>query len=170
MNNVNKKVLNLVLSALIGAIYAALTLLGAGFAFGPVQFRFSEALCVMPFFIPGSAWGLAVGCAFANIFGGYGILDIVFGSLATLIAGLMAARIRVRLLVPLPAVLLNAVIVGAVIAYSIAGATAGFFGAWAWNMVTVGAGQIGACYGLGIPLLYALPKIAPVRKFLGGRA
>ena len=162
----HNKIRNLVLSALIGAIYAALTLTGAGISFSAVQFRFSEALCVMPFFIPGSAWGLAVGCMFANIFGGYGILDIVFGSLATLIAGLLAARIRNRVLVPLPAVLLNAVIVGAVIAYSMAGATAAFFGVWMWNMVTVGAGQIGACYGLGLPLMYALPRIEPLKKYL----
>lgn len=160
------KTRQLVLSALIGAIYAALTLIGAGFAYGPVQFRFSEALCVLPYFIPGSAWGLAAGCALANIFGGFGLIDVVFGSLATLAAGLMAAKLRHRALVPLPAVLINAVVVGATLAYSYAGTSAAFWGVWAWNALTVGAGQIGACYVLGLPLLYVLPRIEPLRKYL----
>lgn len=162
----NKKLRNLVISALIGAIYAALTLIGAGFAFGPIQFRFSEALCVLPALLPGSAWGLAAGCALANIFGGFGLIDIVFGSLATLTAGLLAARIRVRALVPLPAVLINAVVVGATLAYSYAGASSAFIGLWAWNALTVGAGQLVACYALGLPLMYVLPRIPPLGKYL----
>lgn len=164
------KTRELVLSALIGAIYATLTLVGAGFAYGPIQFRFSEALCVLPYFIPGSVWGLTAGCALANVFGGYGLIDVVFGSLATLAAGLIASRIRRRVLVPLPAVLINAAVVGATLAYSYVGTSAAFWGVFAWNALTVGAGQLGACYALGLPLLYALPRIEPLQKYLDLRS
>lgn len=161
----NMKLRSIVISAMVGAVYAALTLLVPALSFGAIQFRFSEALCVLPYFMPQTAWGLAIGCAFANLFGGFGWMDIVFGSLATLAAGLIAARTKHKWLVPLPAVLINAVVVGAVIAYSVAGTSAAFWGVFGWNMVTVGVGQLGACYGLGIPLIYGLPKIQPLRKY-----
>lgn len=161
----SRKIRDIVIAAMVGAVYAALTLAVPALAFGAIQFRFSEALCVLPFFMPHTAWGLAVGCAFANLFGGFGWMDIVFGSLATLAAGLIASRTRHRALVPLPAVLINAVVVGAVIAYSMAGASAAFWGVFAWNAVTVGVGQLGACYGLGLPLIYALPNIRPLKKY-----
>lgn len=83
---------NIALAAVVGAAYCALTLLVAPIAFGVVQFRVSEALCILPAFFPMSAWGLWIGCALANVFGGYGVMDIVFGSLATLGSGLCIRR------------------------------------------------------------------------------
>ena len=80
-------------AAVVGAAYAALTLLLAPISFGLVQFRVSEALCILPAFVPFTAWGLWAGCAIANLAGGYGIPDIVFGSLATLGASLCMAAI-----------------------------------------------------------------------------
>lgn len=71
-------------AAVVGAAYAALTLVLAPISFGLVQFRVSEALCILPAFVPCTAWGLWAGCAIANLAGGYGLPDIVFGSLATL--------------------------------------------------------------------------------------
>ena len=66
-------------SAVIAARYAALTLALYPISFGAVQFRVSEALCILPAFVPFTAWGLWAGCAIANLAGGYGIPDIVFG-------------------------------------------------------------------------------------------
>ena len=80
-------------AAVVGAAYAALTLLLAPISFGLVQFRVSEALCILPAFLPCTSWGLWIGCAIANLAGGYGIPDIVFGSLATLGASLCMAGI-----------------------------------------------------------------------------
>ena len=80
-------------AAVAGAAYAALTLLLAPISFGLVQFRVSEALCILPAFASCTAWGLWAGCAIANLAGGYGLPDIVFGSLATLGAALCMARI-----------------------------------------------------------------------------
>ena len=103
-------------AAIVGALYAALTLLSSAFgiAYGPVQFRISEALCVLPFLFPETAWGLFVGCWVSNLISPYGALDMVVGSLATLIAALWTAKCRRKWLAPLPPVVCNAVLVGAV--------------------------------------------------------
>lgn len=148
----------LVLSAVIGAIYAALTIFLAPIAYGAIQFRVSEALTVLPFYYPTSIWGLFVGCVIANIFSPtVNILDIVFGSLATLLAGYLTSKIRSKWLAPLPPVLINAVVIGFVLAF--VSAPGAVWEAFLPIALSVGAGQLGACYVLGIPLLYALSKI-----------
>ena len=83
-------------AAIVGALYAALTLLSSvfGIAYGPVQFRFSEALCVLPFLFPETAWGLFAGCWVANLLSPYGLPDMIIGSLATLIAALWTSKCR----------------------------------------------------------------------------
>ena len=79
-------------AAVTGAAYAALTMLLAPISYGAIQCRVSEVLCILPFFIPCTAWGLFAGCAIANVLTG-NIFDITFGSLATLAAVLTAARL-----------------------------------------------------------------------------
>ena len=81
-------------AAVVGAAYAALSIFGSvfGITYGPIQCRFSEALCVLPFLFPETAWGLFAGCLIANLLSPYGLLDIVVGSLATLLAALITAR------------------------------------------------------------------------------
>ncbi|MDR1117575.1 MAG: QueT transporter family protein [Oscillospiraceae bacterium] len=147
----------LVFSAVIAAAYAALTLLLAPISFAAVQLRVSEALCVLPFFVPSSMWGLFVGCVLANLVGGFGMLDIVFGSLATLLAAYLTSKTKSKALAPLPSVLVNAVVVGAVIAYSTA--PGAFWVSFPIIALQVGAGQLGACYGIGLPLMYALERL-----------
>ena len=97
---------------------------------GVVQCRFSEALCVLPFFFPETVWGLFAGCLITNILSPYGLLDLIVGSLATLIAALLTARCRKKWLAPLPPVVLNTLLVGAVIAYEETGLTAAFPATW----------------------------------------
>ena len=83
-------------AAIVGAAYAVLSIFGSvfGITYGPIQCRFSEALCVLPFLMPETAWGLGVGCLIANLLSPYGILDIVVGSAATLLAALLTARCK----------------------------------------------------------------------------
>ena len=78
----------LTLAALVAALYAVLSYFGNifGLTYGPVQCRFAEALCVLPFLFPATAPGLFVGCLITNLMSTVGALDIVFGSLATLLA------------------------------------------------------------------------------------
>ena len=80
----------LALSGIIAALYAVMAYFASvfGVAYGPIQCRFSEALCVLPFFFPEATPGLFIGCLVANLLSPYGVLDIVFGSLATLLAAL----------------------------------------------------------------------------------
>ena len=147
-------------AAIIAATYIVLTQLAslANLAYRAVQFRFSEALCVLPFLFPEAIPGLFIGCLLSNILSPYGPLDMIVGSLATLLAALLTAKCRSRYLAPLPPVVCNAILVGALIAWQEAGFTAAFAPAFAYNAFTVGLGEAVVCTLLGLPLLYLLEK------------
>ena len=161
----------LTLAALTAAAYAVLSYFGSifGITYGPIQCRFSEALCVLPFFLPETAWGLGVGCLIANLLSPYGVLDIVVGSAATLLAALLTARCKKMWLAPLPPVLANTVLIGLVLAYEQAGTSAAFWPAYGLNAATVGAGEAIACLVLGVLLVKQLPRIPYFRDRLQSR-
>jgi len=138
-------------AAMIGAIYALLTILFAPISYGMIQVRISEMLMILPYFTPAAIPGLFVGCFIANMFGGMGILDIIFGSLATLISAYLVSKIKNRYLVPMPPVIINALIVGYVL-HIVLGVPFYLTALW------VGLGQLIACYGLGFPLLLLLER------------
>ena len=150
-------------AGIIAALYSALVILGTftpiGFInFGPIQLRISEALTVLPYFTPAAIPGLFVGCLISNLVGtaaGVAMLpDVIFGSLATLAAAYASWLLRKRKwLVPLPPVIINAVVVGLLLTY-----VYGINAPLIVNMLTVGAGQVIACYVLGMILLYSLDK------------
>ena len=153
-------------AGVIAALYAVLAYFASifGIAYGPIQCRFSEALCVLPFRFPAATPGLFVGCLVPNLLSPYGALDIIFGSLATLLAAVWTQHTHHKWLAPLPPVLCNAVIVGAVISFQETGFTGAFAGAFAYNAVTVGVGEAIACYVLGGVLLTVLPKVPALRR------
>ena len=163
----------LAVSALLAAAYAATTILLAPISYGAVPCRVSEVLCILPFFLPGSVWGLFAGCVLANLITG-NLMDILFGSLATLLAGLCTAALGRRehslknsVLACLMPVLFNALIVGAVITGAYMGLP--IFqnpGVYAFNAFTVGLGEAVVLYALGLPLIRFLPKQAFFREFL----
>ncbi len=142
-------------AAMIGAIYVVLTLIFAPISYGMIQVRVSEMLMVLPYFTGAAVPGLFVGCMIANIFGGHGMLDIVFGSLATLISAYLVTKIDNKYLVPMPPVIINALIVGMILSIVL---EMPFYLTAIW----VGVGQVIACYGLGLPLLLFLDK----RRFI----
>ena len=82
--------------ALVAALYVALTYFATllGLSSGVIQFRFSEALCILPIFIPEAVLGLTVGCLISNIIAGAVLWDVVFGTLATFIGALFARLLR----------------------------------------------------------------------------
>ena len=164
---------DLTLAAMVAALYAVMSYFGNifGLSYGPIQFRFSEALCVLPFLFPAAAPGLFVGCLITNLLSPFGPLDVAVGSLATLIAALWTMNMPNKWLAPLPPVLCNAVLVGFTIAFAETyvpgtGLSAAIPAAWAYNGLTVGLGELGACYALGMLLLYALPKIKYFRPMI----
>ena len=161
---------NLAMAGSIAALYAVMAYFSSifGVAYGPFQCRFSEALCVLPFLFPAAVPGLFIGCLAANLLSPYGALDIVFGSLATLLAAVWTARVKHKWLAPLPPVICNAVIVGAVIAVETAPGSL-FPASFAYNALTVGAGEAVACFALGGLLLHYLPQVKPLQKYLSPR-
>ncbi len=162
----NKKIMYLVQGAMIAAGYAAATYVSAllGIAHGPIQFRFSEALTVLSVFSPAAVPGLTIGCILGNISSPFGIWDIVFGSLATLLAaisGRMLRKVTVKglpLLSIIMPVIFNALIVGAEITFLMPTDEASF-SAFAVAALEVGAGELAVCLAGGIPVFYALKKM-----------
>ncbi len=166
----------------IAALYAACTLVTMLFlgnlAWGPVQFRVSEALCVLALFTPHAVPGLTLGCALANIAnialsgaGMLGMLDVVFGSLATCAGAWFTWRMRkhpaIALLGP---VLANAIIVPAYLPlllqatgfYTIPFTSISLDGAWGlmyvFGLVSTGLGEAVIMYVLGYPLARSLAR------------
>lgn len=166
----SQKVRFITLSAVIAALYAGLTYVAAAMnlAYGPVQFRFSEALTVLPVFTPAAVPGLTLGCFLANLGSPLGVVDWIFGTCASFVAavGTMAvSKVRFRglsLLAPLPPVIANALIVGLEVScLSEAGAFAwASFSpmAFAAGAFSVGIGELVVCYALGVPLMIAIEK------------
>ncbi len=151
-----------VLAGLIGALYVALTFLVYPIAFTGLQFRISEALAVVPFLYPPAAWGLFIGCAISNLSSPFGWIDIVFGSLATLSAGLVTARVKNKWLAPIPPILINSIVVGLVIYFTSGQKNLAVF---FLSAAQVGAGQIVSCFILGMPLLIVLQRLKLFDKY-----
>ena len=153
--NMSKKTAFLVQSAVIAALYAVLTLLLAPISYGLMQVRISEALCVLPLYTPAGVPGLFLGCLLANLLGGMGIYDVVFGSLTTLLAAACTRLLRKhsRYLAPLPTVLFNALIIGGMMAFLFDVGES-----FALCALYIGVGEAIACYALGIPLTFMLEK------------
>lgn len=148
----------IVTGAIIAAAYVVLTFISNifGLAFGPIQLRISEALCILPLFTPAAIPGLTIGCFISNILS-FNALDMLFGTFATLTAALLTRVFKNKLLfgMPLlsllPPVLINALVVGLEITLFIE-QPAGFF----ITALQVGVGQFIVCYLLGIPLYFAI--------------
>ena len=149
----------LVRGAVIAALYAGITIFTEAISFGPVQFRVSEALTLLPFLMPEAVWGLTLGCLIANLFGGT-VLDIIFATLATFLAALITKKIKKLWLTPLPVILCNGIIVGAVITL---GTYEFNFSAYAATAFSIAVSETIICYCGGIPLLVGLNQLA--KKF-----
>ena len=156
MKNRSKITLYTTRSALIAALYVVLTSLATavGLSSGVIQFRISEALCILPIFFPEAVPGLFVGCLLSNLMvPGAVIWDIIFGSLATLIGAYGARMLRslpekYKWATTLPTIFANMVIVPLVLIYA--------YGApdtYLYLMLTVGIGEI-VCAGAGGSALY----------------
>ena len=150
----NKKVQFIVHAAAIAAIYVVLTVLFAPIGFGDVQLRFAEALTILPVFTPAAIPGLFIGCLIGNMLGGAILLDIVFGSLATL-AGAVGTYFfrKQKYLAPVFPIAANTIVVPLVLYYGY-----GITVPIAIQMLTVGLGEVLSCGVLGLILMTALNK------------
>jgi len=152
---------NMTRAAMVAALYAVLTVMFQPLSFGPVQFRVSEALTLLPVLLPEAVPGLTIGCVLANLLGGAPWYDVVFGSAATLLAAVCTRRLRGR--IPLAAampVLFNGLIVGPVVyfAYSKAPGAPVSVPLLIKDMLSVVLGEAAVCAVAAPVLMYALSR------------
>ena len=154
------KVLFMAQAAMIAAIYVVLCIAFAPISYGAIQARVAEALTILPYFTPAAIPGLFIGCLIANLIGGSIMLDVVCGSIATLIGavGTWMLRRKSRFLAPIPPILANTLIVPFVLRYGYGEPLSIPF-----LMGTVGIGEIAACGVMGLILLAVLEKY---RRFI----
>lgn len=168
MNMKNLSVRRLVRCAVIAAVYVVVCLVLAPFSYGAVQVRVAEALCLLPVFGTEYIVGVTLGCFLANLLGST-VVDVVFGTLATLLACLVTYKlrdIRVKgLAIPasLPPVVFNMIIVGAFeITFFSDGAPTAMLAVF--NAVTVGIGELISCTILGVALVKLIESNAGLNK------
>ncbi len=165
-------------AGLIAAIYAVLTIIvtQVPWGYGPVQFRLSEAATILALFSPAAIPGLTLGCALGNAFmigqvGALALLDVVFGSLATLLGARWTYRLRARpALALLGPVVSNALIVPAYLPVMLAGlgfydvhiagieVASSYLTMYLFGVLTVAAGEAVVVLGLGYPLQWLLRR------------
>ena len=162
------KTRTIVRCALIASLYTAVSLVLAPIAFGAVQARVSEAFTLLPVLVPDAVVGVTLGCFLTNLVGVLGALDIVFGTAATLTAALCTrrlARVRLRGLpvaAAVPPVLINAVVVGAELAWAFGPRT---FAGFLLQAGGVALGQLFSCFALGLPLVRIIEKTPALRAW-----
>ena len=161
----NKKKVNfVVLAGIIAAAYVVLTFVAnaLNIAYGPIQFRVSEVMTILPILTPAAILGLTIGCFIANLGSPYGAVDIICGTFATFLAALLTYYSRKIIIKNLPVlsmffpVIVNAIIIGLEITLLM---PEGFkLTAFLITAFQIGLGQFVVCYGLGIPLYFTLKK------------
>lgn len=156
-------------AAVIAALYTVLTYaaVAVNLAYGPIQFRFSEALTILPVFTPAAIPGLTLGCFLSNLASPLGVVDWVFGTLATLLGAVftyLLRNIRFRglpVLAALPPVIANTVVVGFEVSClsDIGFAWQNFsWAAFGAGALSVGLGELAVCVVLGLPLFVLLKR------------
>jgi len=141
-------------TGIIAAIYVAITFIFAPISYGQIQVRLAEALTLLPMILPEAVLGLFIGVLLANMLGPWGIVDIIFGSLTTLVAAYITYRFRRTYIAYLSPILLNA--------FGVSLYLYAFFQIPYWITVFyIAAGQSVAVLALGIPLLRLVKKHLP---------
>ena len=134
--------------AIIAAVYAGITIAVAPLSYAVMQIRISEAMTILPVFTPLAIPGLFIGCLIANLLSPVGMVDVIVGSLATLIgaAGTYALR-KHRVLAMFCPVIANGVLVGTMLRY-VAGVNLPLYLCIIW----VSLGEAIACFVIGLSL------------------
>ncbi|MBQ8405925.1 MAG: QueT transporter family protein [Clostridia bacterium] len=165
-NNITKRLCR---AGIIAALYVALTYVFAPFAFGPLQIRPAEALCILALLYPEAIPALWVGCMLSNIASPFFLYDVFIGSLATLLAAFVAylvgrfiKNIPLKIILGgLPTVLFNAAIIPLIIVF-LCGGGEGFPSAWIAYLTYAGSIALTEAvwvYALGAPLFLAVRKL-----------
>ena len=172
-----KSTVYIVQAAVIAALYAALTILQntllPGTASMAVQLRVAEVLTILAVFTPAAIPGLTIGCVIANIssLSVLGPYDLIFGSIASLLAAVLMYLLRNKRLFKLPVAsalmpaLANGIIVGFEIEFFFV--EGGFhFGDFLFQGGCVALGELGVLFVLGLPLARLIEKQGFDKKLL----
>ena len=161
----NKMLKKMTFASMISAVYFVLCLIEGYIASGPVaNIRFAEGLIIMALFVPETILGAALGCFLYNLFFGFGIIDALIGTIATIFGGLFVLLINKVIkkekfklvLFGLGLVIFNAILVPIVLILNIPDLNWGVY--W-YEFMIVGIGELIAVYSLGLPLYFASRKI-----------
>ena len=163
----NKKVIRFVVfNGIIAALYVVLAYIFAPISYGPVQARIAECMTIFPIFSWGTIPGVTLGCLIANLINpeNLGPIDIVGGTLATLIAGVFSYLLgrKIKWLGLIPPVIFNGLIVGGYLSYMFLEQIT--IGGVAFTMLTVAAGELAVMLVLGIPLVAVIDKTGLRKK------
>ncbi len=157
----NKRANSISKCGIFAALYFMLCIVFYPLSFGGVQVRLAEALTILPLFFSEAIWGLTIGCLIANFFGN-GILDVVFGTLATLISAILTYFIGKKIKNPnirffigaIPPVVINAFVIPFTFLLSV-NLIEGYF----MLVLQILLGQIISVYLFGTILNFSLNKI-----------
>jgi uncharacterized membrane protein len=145
-------------AAIIAALYTVLVIIFQFSSFGPIQFRIAEALTVLPYFTAAAIPGVTIGCILSGYLSGAAVLDIVFGSLASLIAAVLSYLLRrYKFLVPIPPIVINAIVIPWVLRFAY-----GEVQPIPLLTLSIGAGEFVSAGIIGIILLLALDRVKHV--------
>ena len=172
--NQSKLVRRICFIGVVSALYSVTTIVLAPLGFGAIQIRVSEALTLLALLCPEAIIAVSIGCAISNFVGALmgvniiGFMDVLFGTIATLIAAILTYKcrnIRYKKLPLLSAfwpVLLNGIIIGAQLAWVLA--PQAFWQTYAIVTIEIMIGETIACYGIGIPLVLRLEKMEVMKR------
>ena len=153
------------LSGIAAGLYVAVTVLTASFAYGNIQFRIADALCLLVSIEPTLTVGLTLGCLIANLFSTVSALDIIIGTAGTLLGCLLTVHIKKTWLLPIPTILSNAVLVGAMLSWVLM-PESGFWKGFLIFGGEVALGETAVLYALGIPLTLTMRRTNLIGKLL----
>lgn len=153
------------LSGVTAGLYVGITILTSSFAYGNIQFRIADAMCLLVCLEPSLTLGLTLGCLIANLFSTVSALDIIIGTAATLLGCLLTMRCKNTWLLPIPTILSNAALVGAMLSWVLMPQEL-FWQGFAIMGGEVALGETAVLYALGVPLYLYMKKSAVLDRLL----
>ncbi len=153
------------LSGIAAGLYVAVTVLTASFAYGSIQFRIADAMCLLVCIEPSLTVGLTLGCLIANLFSTVSALDIIIGTAGTLLGCLLTVHIKKTWLLPIPTILSNAILVGAMLSWVLMPPSE-FWQGFAVMGGEVALGEAVVLYALGVPLVIAMRRTGLMERLL----
>ncbi len=155
----NKKLKLIVKLAVVSAIYVALTLALYPLSYGAIQFRLSECLMMLISYNPLYGISLTLGCLISNLASPMGLIDVLYGTLATAISAICMIKIKNKYVSSLIPTIVNAIIIGLELRYY-------YDLPLMLSAAQVALGEFVVVTLVGVPLFKSLEQNSHVREVL----